>query len=65
MKIWIRDKWYALPNELLIVYLEDKDKENIKNMSPECNFYCEFDNNIFNPNEIMKLLKKLKKEADK
>lgn len=64
MKIWVRNKWYTLPNELLVVYLEDKDKENIKNMHPDCNLYCEFDDKIFHPNTIIELLKKLKKEAE-
>ena len=65
MKIWLRGKWYALSDELLVLYLEDKDKENIKNMKPQCNLYCEFDTTVFHPRKVIELLEKLKKEVEK
>lgn len=65
MKLWLAGHWYSLPDHVLVVYLEDRDKENIKNMSPDHNLYCEFDGEVFDPKEILKLLTRLKKEATK
>ncbi len=64
MKIWVDGNWYTLPHKILVVYLEDKDKENIKNMHSDCNIYCEFDDNIFIPSKIIDLIHTLKKEAE-
>ncbi len=64
MKIWVDGNWYTLPHKVLVVYLEDKDKENIKNMDSDCSIYCEFDGKVFITGKIIDLLHKLKKEAE-
>jgi len=62
MKIWVDGSWYELPHKILIVYLEDKDKKNIKNMHSDCNLYCEYDESEFKTEYIKELLIKLKKD---
>lgn len=64
LKIWVDDKWYSLPYKVLVVHLEDKDKKNIANMNKDCSLYCEFDESMFNVENIIDLLKKLKKEIE-
>ncbi len=64
MKIWLRGKWYALPNELLVIYLKDKDKKNIANMNKDCKIYAEYDKETFDTQRVIKLLKKLRADGD-
>jgi len=62
MKIWLRNKWYTIENDILVVKLTDKDRENIANMKPGCDLYCEYDEKMFETKLIIKLLKNLKGE---
>jgi len=64
MKIWVDGNWYTLPHKILVVYLEDVDKENIKNMHSDCRIFCQFDEKLFDTSNVIKLLKKLRKEGD-
>lgn len=64
MKIWLAGKWYSLPTHVLAIYLEDKDKENIKNMPEECCIYCEWDNTAFDEETILAIQKRLHKDAE-
>lgn len=62
MKIWLAGHWYSLPDYVLVVYLGDQDKKNIKNMNPDCDLYCQYDEKIFSTKEIIEILTRLKKE---
>jgi len=62
MKIWLAGHWYSLPDHALVVYLSDQDKKNIKNMHPDCDLYCQYDEKIFTTEGIKELLIRLKKE---
>jgi len=62
MKIWLAGSWYTLPDYVLIVHLSDQDKKNIKNMHPDCDLYCAYDEKIFTTEEIKEILTRLKKE---
>jgi len=60
MKVWLAGNWYTLP--VLVVHLSDQDKKNIKNMHPDCDLYCQYDEKIFNAKEVKEILTRLKKE---
>lgn len=41
MKVKIKDRIYDANEEPIMIKLNPKDKENIKNMSPDCTeYYC-------------------------
>ena len=42
MKLLVNDRIYDGKKEIVMIQLTDKDKENIKNMNPDCNIYCEY-----------------------
>ena len=49
---------------LKMVYLNKQDKENIKNMHPDCNVYSTYDDTN-DTREVIEKLKKFKKECCK
>ena len=57
MKIKIGEKIYDSTDEPIMVILSDKDKENIKNMLPECSKYCSFPD-THNTDEILDWMEK-------
>ena len=42
MKVKVEDKICDGEKELVMVILNDQDKENIKNIHPDCTKYCVF-----------------------
>ncbi len=56
MKIKVGNKVYDGEKEPVMVILEDQDKENIKNMSPEARKYCMFPDTIPEP-ELVQWMK--------
>jgi len=61
MKIWIKGKIYTVEKEILVVYLEDKDKYNIADMEEQYRVYCCYDElQHTKKREIHKLLKELR-----
>lgn len=65
MKIYIRGKLYNPDDDILIIYLEDKDKENIKNMNPKCKVYSEFDEKRYDINKVIQLLSDVRTACEK
>ena len=53
MKVKVRDQIYDGHKEVITVILDDKDKENIANMFPECTKYTQFPEDC-DPKEIEK-----------
>ena len=46
MKVKVGNKVFDCEKEPVMVILTDQDKENIKNMLPECTKYCMFPDTI-------------------
>ena len=54
MKIKVGDIVYDSIEEPLMVILTSQDKENIKNMLPECTKYCVFNEDSISVEELQK-----------
>lgn len=48
-----------------MVYLTDTDKENISRMPPDNSVYCNYDPDIFTPEEVQVILEDFKRENEK
>jgi len=46
MKVKIDDKIYSGEEQPIMIILTDIDKENIKNMNPECTKYAQFPDDL-------------------
>lgn len=57
MKIKIGDKTYTSEGQPIMAILSDSDKENIKNMSPECSKYCQWNDEKYTEEEIDEWIK--------
>lgn len=57
MKVKVGDKIYSGEGEPIMVILEDKDKENIKNMAQDCTSYAVFPDNFGAPEEMREWMK--------
>ncbi len=55
MKVKIGSKIYDASNEPIMLILDDKDKQNIKNMHPSATRFCEFPDSM-DRNEIEKYM---------
>jgi hypothetical protein len=64
MKIKIKDIIYDAEIEPLIIALSEDDKRNIINMSPDCNLYCAYPEDM-ESDEILEMLKTTKAELTK
>ena len=61
MKMWIDGKIYTTENNILVVYLEDKDKYNIAAMEKQYRVYCHYDEKQHkDKKEIQKLLREIR-----
>jgi len=47
MRIKIGDKIYDSEKEPIMIILNEEDKKNIKNMSPDATKYCEYPSNDY------------------
>lgn len=64
MKVMINGKIYDGKTEMIIVYLTDKDKENINNMLPHCDLYSEYPEGS-DKRRILSILSDAKQEMSK
>lgn len=57
MKVKVGNKVYDCAVEPVMVILEGNDKENIKNMLPECTKYASFPDGLMNEDEMRAWMK--------
>lgn len=59
MKVKVGNKIYDGEYEPVMAILTDQDKENIKNMLPECTKYCMYPEAGYTVEEIQKWMKEV------
>jgi hypothetical protein len=64
MRVNVNGTWYDADNEnILVVELTSKDRENIANMTESATLYCSYNNLVNSNNKISSYLDTLKAES--
>ena len=57
MKVKIGNRIYDSEHEIIMIILSDADKKNIAEMHPDCEKYCSYPSDIYQPKFVEQWMK--------